>query len=211
MLDNARFAPSGGNRQGWRVIVVTDPDTRRRLRELYEEPWHAYTERTGGAGRCSTRGEARGVPAGRLRMLRAADEYAHTFDRAPVHLVICVELDALAIVDRDAGSPEHRRRRVGLPVRPEHPAGPARRGPRRGVHDAADAGRAGGPRAARDPGRDRARRPHLGRPPRRPVAEAARAATGQRVRVRRTLRRAVGRLALGPRPQSRRVRTPSLR
>ena len=24
VLDNARFAPSGGNRQGWRVVVVTD-------------------------------------------------------------------------------------------------------------------------------------------------------------------------------------------
>ncbi len=27
-LDNARFAPSGGNRQGWRVIVVTDQSLR---------------------------------------------------------------------------------------------------------------------------------------------------------------------------------------
>ena len=27
VFDNARFAPSGGNRQGWRVIVVTDPQT----------------------------------------------------------------------------------------------------------------------------------------------------------------------------------------
>jgi len=28
VLDNARFAPSGGNRQGWRVIAVEDPATR---------------------------------------------------------------------------------------------------------------------------------------------------------------------------------------
>ena len=28
-LDAARFAPSGGNRQGWRVVVVRDPETRR--------------------------------------------------------------------------------------------------------------------------------------------------------------------------------------
>jgi nitroreductase len=26
VLDNARFAPSGGNRQGWRVVVVKNPD-----------------------------------------------------------------------------------------------------------------------------------------------------------------------------------------
>jgi nitroreductase len=35
VLDNARYAPSGGNRQGWRVVVITDPDIRRRLRDLY--------------------------------------------------------------------------------------------------------------------------------------------------------------------------------
>ena len=33
-------------------------------------------------------------------MLRAADEFAHNFDAVPVHLVICVELDALAITDQ---------------------------------------------------------------------------------------------------------------
>ena len=30
LLDTARFAPSGGNRQGWRVIVVKDPRVARR-------------------------------------------------------------------------------------------------------------------------------------------------------------------------------------
>src|SRR3989475_11012298 len=31
ILDHARFAPNGGNRQGWRVIVVRDPATRKAL------------------------------------------------------------------------------------------------------------------------------------------------------------------------------------
>jgi nitroreductase len=104
VLDNARFAPSGGNRQGWRVIVVTDADIRRQLRELYEEPWQAYTEQTG-ARKLLDQGEASGLPAGRLRMLRLADEYAHNFDSAPVHLVICVVIDALAIVDQSLERP----------------------------------------------------------------------------------------------------------
>jgi nitroreductase len=104
VLEHARFAPSGGNRQGWRVIVVTDPDTRRRLRELYEGPWRAYTERTGTRALLDG-ADTGGVPAGRLRMLRAADEFAHTFDRVPVHLVICVQLDALAIVDSTLDRP----------------------------------------------------------------------------------------------------------
>ena len=34
ILDNARFAPSGGNRQGWKVIVVRDQSTRRELAPL---------------------------------------------------------------------------------------------------------------------------------------------------------------------------------
>lgn len=34
VLDHARFAPSGGNRQGWKVIVVRNPQTRKRLGEL---------------------------------------------------------------------------------------------------------------------------------------------------------------------------------
>ena len=34
ILDQARFAPSGGNRQGWRVIVVRDHGTKRALADL---------------------------------------------------------------------------------------------------------------------------------------------------------------------------------
>ena len=36
ILENARFAPSGGNRQGNRVIVVRDPETRDQLAKLAE-------------------------------------------------------------------------------------------------------------------------------------------------------------------------------
>jgi nitroreductase len=104
VLENARFAPSGGNRQGWRIIVVTDRDTRRRLRELYEAPWNSYMEQTGGRAALQA-GEASGLPAGRLRMLRDADEFAHTFDSVPVHLLPCVELEALAIVDSSLERP----------------------------------------------------------------------------------------------------------
>jgi nitroreductase len=98
VLDSARFAPSGGNRQGWRVIVVTDPDIRRRLRELYQEPWDEYMVKTGGRAALEA-GEDSGLPAGRLAGIRGADEYARTFDQVPVHLVICVALDTLTVTD----------------------------------------------------------------------------------------------------------------
>ena len=57
ILENARFAPSGGNRQGAQIVVVRDPVTRDRLVEITEPgarryhaqraagetPWSAYT------------------------------------------------------------------------------------------------------------------------------------------------------------------------
>lgn len=95
VLDAARFAPSGGNRQGWRVVVVREQAIRTRLRELYVPHWDAYMEATGGRAALA----ADELPAGRRRMLAGADTFARTFDQAPVHLVICVELRALAIVD----------------------------------------------------------------------------------------------------------------
>jgi nitroreductase len=104
VLEHARFAPSGGNRQGWRVIVVTDPDTRRRLCDCYQGPWDIYMEQTGGRAALDA-GEASGLPAGRLRMLRHADEFARNFHEVPVHLVPCVDLEALAIVDSSLHRP----------------------------------------------------------------------------------------------------------
>jgi len=35
VLDTARFAPSGANAQAWRIVVIKDPDKRRRLRDSY--------------------------------------------------------------------------------------------------------------------------------------------------------------------------------
>ncbi len=42
ILDNARFAPSGGNRQGWKVIVVRKEETREALVPLIEPIFRRY-------------------------------------------------------------------------------------------------------------------------------------------------------------------------
>ena len=42
ILETARFAPSGGNRQAWHVVVVKDPRVRRGLRDLYLPGWYEY-------------------------------------------------------------------------------------------------------------------------------------------------------------------------
>jgi nitroreductase len=104
VLDNARYAPSGGNRQAWRVIVITDAGIRRRLRELYKDPWDAYMVKTGARAALDA-GEASGLPKGRLRMLQGADEYARRFDEVPVHLLVCADVNALAITDASLDRP----------------------------------------------------------------------------------------------------------
>lgn len=95
-LDSARFAPSGGNRQGWRVIVVRDAERRRAIRDLYLPPWRAYMEETGGAKMLS---EPDGFDAVRVRMVRGADEYARRMDEIPVHLLIGVQLSDVLATD----------------------------------------------------------------------------------------------------------------
>ena len=42
ILDLARFAPSGGNRQPWKVVVVKDPDKRKRLAEAGAPTFKRY-------------------------------------------------------------------------------------------------------------------------------------------------------------------------
>jgi nitroreductase len=95
-LENARFAPSGGNRQGWRVVVVRDAQRRAALAELYLPHWRAYLARTGAA---SLLAEEPGRDAGRTRMVRAANDYAEDLARVPVHLVVGVRLGDLAVTD----------------------------------------------------------------------------------------------------------------
>ena len=42
MIEHARFAPSGGNRQGWHVIVVRDPEIRAAIAAAAERPAKRY-------------------------------------------------------------------------------------------------------------------------------------------------------------------------
>ena len=75
VLDNARFAPSGANLQGWRVVVVTDATARAQLGTLFRTSWYRSHAplRT-----------APGEPVPRW-------DYAEHIQDVPVHLVVLVE------------------------------------------------------------------------------------------------------------------------
>lgn len=109
VLDTARFAPSGGNRQAWRVVVVKDPATREALRDLYLEGWYEYLAvRAAGLTPYAPVGdreaEARAVEAGVDAMREAGAAHPGFPERlheVPVLLVLLADLTRLAAVDRD--------------------------------------------------------------------------------------------------------------
>jgi nitroreductase len=96
-LDAARFAPSGGNRQGWRVIAVEDPELRRKLGELYLPHWRAYLRLLGVEGVLE---DPDADPLVRRR-LEGADGYARSLAEVPLHLVVGVRLEDLAVTDAE--------------------------------------------------------------------------------------------------------------
>jgi nitroreductase len=108
ILDAARFAPSGGNRQGWRVIVVKDPELRRRIRKLYQLGWREYAAHSRAglvpfAPRDHGRWTGPAVDLDEARATPAPNAFADSLDEAPVVLLLCVELGALACVDNGLG------------------------------------------------------------------------------------------------------------
>ncbi|MGH9055764.1 MAG: nitroreductase family protein [Acidimicrobiales bacterium] len=108
VLDTARFAPSGGNRQAWRLVVARDPALRRRLRDLYLDAWYQYLA-MGQAGLVAwapvtdREAEARAIEStGTIRSAAFRHQgFAERLDEVPVLLVLLADLRGLAAVDRD--------------------------------------------------------------------------------------------------------------
>jgi len=88
IMDAAICAPSGGNRQGWRFVVVRDAARRARLGELYREGWGELVKLPYYAGAAT---EPAGSPA--RKMVDSAAHLAEHMGEAPVIIVPCIELD----------------------------------------------------------------------------------------------------------------------
>ena len=108
VLEAARFAPSGGNRQPWRIIVVKDPETRRAVRDHYALGWREYRAhvaegRVPFAPDASGRWERPAVDLAAARGVPRPDAFADNLDTVPVMLLLCVDLTALAVLDNGLG------------------------------------------------------------------------------------------------------------
>jgi nitroreductase len=105
ILDDARFAPSGGNRQGWRVVVVRDPETRATLGRLMRPVWDEYVAMSA-SGQTPFSSVA---PAGHALApvtpgARPNDLLDGIVD-IPVVLVIAADLSQVAMMDKDLDRP----------------------------------------------------------------------------------------------------------
>jgi len=111
LLDTARFAPNGGNRQAWRVIVVKDARIRRAMRDAYLPGWYEYLAQVGAGltpwaavtDRELERRSLAQAPAVARNAAEGPGGFAEHFDQVPVMLVVVAELASLATVDRDIG------------------------------------------------------------------------------------------------------------
>jgi nitroreductase len=110
LLETARFAPNGGNRQAWRVVVVKDPALRRSLRDAYLPGWYDYLAQSAAGltpwAPVTDRDREQAAMADAPGMAAAASDgpggFAENLDRIPVMLVLLADLTRLAAVDRDA-------------------------------------------------------------------------------------------------------------
>jgi nitroreductase len=101
ILDNARFAPSGGNRQGTRILVVRDPTTRRTLADLTVPGARRYTaQRAAGEGPWNAAAPTR-LSDDEIAATEVPDFWTKPVLDAAVVLVVCVDLRLVAATDQD--------------------------------------------------------------------------------------------------------------
>jgi nitroreductase len=101
LLDLARFASSGGNRQGWRVVVVRDPDTRRRLVELGRPTMAVYVTQAAAGERPFNTVHPTAIDVEAAEADPPPLDWVDALADAPVHLVVGVELSEVAAFDAE--------------------------------------------------------------------------------------------------------------
>lgn len=100
ILDNARFAPSGGNRQGNRVIIVKEPATRAALARLAEPAARQYLAQIkAGENPWNTLVPSK-VSAQQIAATPVPAMLVEPYLKAAVVLVFVVDLHAIASMDQ---------------------------------------------------------------------------------------------------------------
>ena len=100
VLEAATWAPTGGNVQPWRMLVVRERELKQRLGELYSERWRLYTAARQPPATISDEARAR-----MLRTYKAGDYLAAHFGETPVVVVFCFNPNQMALTDAQQPRP----------------------------------------------------------------------------------------------------------
>jgi nitroreductase len=101
ILDNARFAPSGGNRQGAHVVVVRDAETRGRLAELNKPGARRYVAQINAGESPWTSVHPPGPTRDEIAATEVPDTFVKPLLMASAVLVVFVDLSVVASMDQD--------------------------------------------------------------------------------------------------------------
>ncbi|MCW2856843.1 MAG: nitroreductase [Marmoricola sp.] len=101
ILDNARFAPSGGNRQGSAILVIRDRSTREALVGLTVPGARRYTAQVLAGEIPWNPVRPTSLTEEQIAATEVPDRFTEPLLRAAVVLVVCVDLSAVAAIDQD--------------------------------------------------------------------------------------------------------------
>jgi nitroreductase len=100
ILDRARFAPSGGNRQGWRVIAVRDAQAREAIAQATVPAAKRYTAQVQAGENPWNTIDPPGVDAATIERTAPAPRLLEPVLKSAVVLVLCVDLKVVAATDQ---------------------------------------------------------------------------------------------------------------
>jgi len=102
ILENARFAPSGGNRQGWKVVVVRNKETRLALKPLIEPVFRRYLAQVGiGESPWNTVHQTV-LTQEQINQQELPEGFVDNLVGAPVLLLVFLDLSVVASFDSEA-------------------------------------------------------------------------------------------------------------
>ena len=83
-LEAAIQSPTGSNLQGWQWMIVTDPEKRAGLAELYQRGWEQYVTMDGAANNLDVTADR---AAQQERVVDSATYLAENFEKVPVMMI----------------------------------------------------------------------------------------------------------------------------
>ena len=94
VMDATRYAPTGGNRQGWRMVMVTDAQKKARLAELYAPTWEKFRKNYE-----NTKGMSPELADALIRTLDSGSYMGRNMHAYPLIAIVCFHPRDLAVTD----------------------------------------------------------------------------------------------------------------